>query len=197
LFRTINYNLGRAIPFYTNQTFSNLLAFRPGEPVGNWRDSNEGTGYGPIPFDVNSALVPASLRATAALVDAGIIAQPTIDLGNSTANVTSSPNTNVTIDDIAALWETAAPGFFEVVVDGATAESRLENFVVQANLSQALLDSSGVNSTGMENSTTPGGNSTTSGNSTIANVTFYALSLMADGTPVQVCGGLIFIDYWF
>ena len=205
--RTIKYNLGRALPFYNNQTVSNLLAFRPNQPVGNWRDSNEGTGYGPIPFDVNTALVPANLRATAALANAGIIAQPAIDFGNSTGNGmtikngTNSQNTNVTLDDIASLWETAAPHFFEVVVDGPTAESRLENFVVQANLSRALLQSSGANSTGTSNSTGMG-NPTTPANSTVlgntlasgnpSNVTFYALSLMADGTPVQVCIRVLF-----
>jgi hypothetical protein len=190
LFRTISYNLGRALPFYANQTVSNLLAFRPGQPVGNWRDSNEGTGYGPIPFDVNTALVPANLRATAALANAGIIAQPAVNVGNSTARGTGNGSgnnangkkfSNVTIDDIAALWEVAAPKFFEVVVDGATAENRLQNFVVQANLSQALLNSSTTSSGGKGKPPSSGGNSTA------ANVTFYALSLMADGTPVQVC----------
>jgi hypothetical protein len=154
--------------------------FRLNKPYRNWRDSNEGTGYGPIPFDVNAALVPANLRATAALANAGIIAQPAIRLGNNSRNGTTAgnvtpPSQTVTIDDMAALWETAAPSFFDVAVDGATAESRLKNFVVQANLSQVLLNS-------------PEGNSTEQGNLTATNVSFYALSLMADGTPVQVCG---------
>ncbi|KAF9508271.1 hypothetical protein BS47DRAFT_1373700 [Hydnum rufescens UP504] len=129
----INYNINRAIPFYLNQTHSNLLAFRPGEPVGNWRDSNEGTGYGRIPFDVNTALVPANLRATA------------------TARKRRRP---LLI-------------FFEVDLDGATAETRLQNFVTQANLSQALLTSS--------NPQPPP-----------SKVSFYALSLMTDGTPVEI-----------
>jgi hypothetical protein len=124
-------------------------------------------------------LVPANLRAIAALANAGIIARPAIRLGNNTGNGTAAgnvtPPSQVAIDDMAALWETAAPGFFDVAVDGATAESRLKNFVVQANLSQVLLNS-------------PEGNSTEQGNLTATSVSFYALSLMADGTPVQVCG---------
>jgi hypothetical protein len=97
-----------ARPFAANQTIDNLIALRPGQPVGcagglapprtgfrscvnhlvnvvrcadwlhstqgvtlrcnhlsrsNWRDSNTGLGNGRIPFDVNTALVPAALRA--------------------------------------------------------------------------------------------------------------------------------------
>jgi hypothetical protein len=130
--------------------------------------------------------VPANLRATAALADAGIIAQPAIDLFNSTngSNIGngSHPSKKVTVNDVATLWETAAPPFFEVVVDGATAENRLQNFVVQANLSQALLNSAKANSTTGTSSAGMGNKNTTA-----TNVTFYALSLMADGSPVQVC----------
>ncbi|KDQ56402.1 hypothetical protein JAAARDRAFT_195047 [Jaapia argillacea MUCL 33604] len=151
--RTIEYNFARSLPFYVNSTPQNLLAFRPGQPVGNWRDSNEGTGYGPVPFDVNTALVPASLRATDALAQAGII--PT---------VTSWPGGN--ISDVAAVWEREAPVLFEVTIDSSTAQARLQNFVKAANLSTSLLS---------QNSTTSSGN-----------VSFYALSLMADGSPVEV-----------
>jgi hypothetical protein len=151
LARTIDYNLQRALPFFTEPVYSNLLSFRPGQPVGEWRDSNQGTGYGPIPFDVNSALVPANLRATAQLIRGGIVS------GNWSADA---------IDDIAQAWEQNAPAFFEVQVNSSTSQSRLQNFASAANLSSSLL----------QNAT--GGNYT--------NTTFYALSLMEDGTPVQV-----------
>ncbi|KAL5504617.1 hypothetical protein ACEPAH_7280 [Sanghuangporus vaninii] len=166
--KTIFYNLGRAIPFAQNSTVSNLLAFRPGQLVGNWRDSNEGNGFGRIAFDINTALVPASLRATARLARAGVI-------GNSVSNVTlengTAYDTNSTLadvaDSIAAVWEEKALPFFKVTLDGASAEARLQNFVNKANLSEALL------------------NDTT--NATEAsNKSFYALSLMEDGSPVEV-----------
>lgn len=126
---------------------------------------------------MNSALVPASLRATAALADAGVIAQPAVDVGgvDGNTNVNGSSAGNVTIADVAALWESAAPALFEVSIDQATAENRLENFLTTANLSQALLNSTEINATSTMNSTDA------------SNVTFYALSLLADGTPVQVC----------
>ena len=54
--RNIDYVYERALPFASNSTYANLLSLRPGQPVGNWRDSNAGLGYGQYPFDVNTAL---------------------------------------------------------------------------------------------------------------------------------------------
>ncbi|KAF8870883.1 hypothetical protein BD779DRAFT_1578468 [Infundibulicybe gibba] len=141
--RIANYNLQRAIPFSQKQTFSNLLAFRPGEPVGNWRDSNEGTGYGPIPFDVNAALVPASLRATQSLIGAGIL---------------MASNSSADAGKVADVWEAKAIGLFEVRVQRKVAEERLVDFVSQVGLDKSLLE----------------------------DVSFYALSLRSDGSPVEV-----------
>lgn len=55
--------LDLAEPFAANQTVDNLIHLRATEPVGNWRDSNTGLGSGRIPFDVNTALLPACLRS--------------------------------------------------------------------------------------------------------------------------------------
>jgi len=148
------------MPFFNANppTHSQLLAFRPGQPVGNWRDSNQGTGYGTIPFDVNVALVPANLRAVDDLASAGILNLQ--ELVIETEN--GSP---FDIVSMAKKWEEEAPGMFEVTVDSETAEERLEAFVDAVKLDQSLL-----------------GNSSAAG----SNVTFYALSLMPDGTPVEV-----------
>ncbi|PFH50459.1 hypothetical protein AMATHDRAFT_61004 [Amanita thiersii Skay4041] len=127
--RISNYNLGRAIPFFRQQVFTNLLAFRPGQPVGNWRDSNQGTGFGPIPFDVNSALVPASLRAAQNLIEAGILEQ---------ANVTGE--TDVDIGNVATVWENDAHKMFEVTISKKDAKARLKDYVQKAGLSEAMLD---------------------------------------------------------
>ncbi|KAI0833704.1 hypothetical protein BC628DRAFT_1426807 [Trametes gibbosa] len=121
--RTIAYNLGRATPFALHPTASNLLALRPGQPVGNWRDSNEGLGFGVYPFDVNSALVPASLRATQALLAVGAVTG--IEPG--------------AVGAVARVWEEQAPALFEVRVGRAEAEARLRGFVQAANLSESLL----------------------------------------------------------
>ncbi|KAH9485673.1 hypothetical protein JR316_0002583 [Psilocybe cubensis] len=155
--RIASYNVNRALPFFTANpaTSSQLLAFRPGETVGNWRDSNGGTGFGTIPFDVNVALVPANLRAIDSLARSGILSLQDLDVDGGATNIVQ----------MAEKWESEAPGMFEVVVDADTAEQRLKNFVQAVDLDDSLL-----------------GN----GTATTGNVSFYALSLMPDGTPVEV-----------
>jgi hypothetical protein len=56
-----------AAPFAKNPVKENLLRLHDGESVGQWRDSGNGLGGGRIPYDVNTALVPAGLRAIGAL----------------------------------------------------------------------------------------------------------------------------------
>ncbi|KAJ6441200.1 MFS multidrug transporter [Purpureocillium lavendulum] len=53
--------------FETDQTVDNLVHLKEGEVVGQWRDSTYGLANGRIPFDVNTALVPAALYAIARL----------------------------------------------------------------------------------------------------------------------------------
>ena len=156
LSRNAAYILERAIPFTRSPRAANLLHLRPGQPVGNWRDSNQGIGYGQIPFDVNVALVPAALRGLERLVQSGLL------------TLENQPDAGVQAGRYADIWEAHAAGLFDVKVKAATAESRWEDFVVRANLSEALLDSQG------------------GGHANASDVTFYALSLHDDGTPVDV-----------
>ncbi|KAF8512552.1 hypothetical protein BU17DRAFT_54049 [Hysterangium stoloniferum] len=157
LARNALYNLERAEPFALKPSVTNLLHLRPGQPVGNWRDSNEGIGYGKIPFDVNVALVPATLRAIARLTEAGILV------------LKGQPNAGKKAQQYAEMWEQHAAGFFSVKVKGAIAQSRWKDFVVRANLTDTLLDSQNA-----------------SGHGATQDVTFYALSLHDDGTKVDV-----------
>jgi hypothetical protein len=60
-----------AAPFAESQVKDNLIHLNKGEQVGQWRDSGSGLGGGRIPYDVNTALVPAGLRAIAAISRAG------------------------------------------------------------------------------------------------------------------------------
>ena len=113
------------MPFARSPTVSNLIGLRPGQSVGNWRDSQQGLGYGFYPFDVNSALVPASLRAIQNLADAGML-----DFAGVEARE---------VGDVASVWEAHAARLFEVTVERERAEARLRNFVKAANLTEALL----------------------------------------------------------
>ena len=51
--------------------YSNLIALKTRQPVGQWRDSDNGLGSGRYPYDVNTVLMPAALEAIAKLARAG------------------------------------------------------------------------------------------------------------------------------
>lgn len=59
-----------AAPFTRVASYRNLIRIKKGEPVGNWRDSENGLGGGVYAYDVNTALVPAALKAMAGLYGA-------------------------------------------------------------------------------------------------------------------------------
>lgn len=105
----------------SGQVMENLIHLRDNEPVGEWRDSNNGLGGGRIPYDVNAALVPAGLRAIAALSRAGYFA--------------NHPEWNETADRYAQVWEDSTLQFFEVSVPQSEAVSLVEGYVADSNLS--------------------------------------------------------------
>ncbi|KAJ9096780.1 hypothetical protein QFC21_005050 [Naganishia friedmannii] len=151
LLRNVDHILNMSSPFASNSSCRNLVAIR--DPVvGNWRDSSAGLGFGKIPFDINTAFVPSALRAIIDLGNAGIIP----------ANYSASASSMI------GVWESAASPCFQVNISQDAAQARLNNYVRQANLSQALLSGGGTS------------------NSSGGNVTFYAVSLNANGTAVEV-----------
>lgn len=94
-----------------NQTKENLIHLKEGELVGEWRDSTYGLGGGRIPFDVNTALVPAALRSIAALARESIL---DFDSGM--------------VDNMAQVWEDQTLQLFEVSIPSEEASSRLDSY---------------------------------------------------------------------
>lgn len=109
-----------AAPFAASggQTKDNLMHLKEGQIVGEWRDSTYGIGGGRIPFDVNTALVPAALRSIASLSRAG----------NFDFNATL-------VDQYAQVWEDTTLSFFEISIPLPTAQTLLENYTVSSNIS--------------------------------------------------------------
>ncbi|HDR9583934.1 TPA: hypothetical protein QDC22_000113 [Burkholderia stabilis] len=101
-----------AQPFAQQPSVANLIHLRPGEIVGNWRDSTDGLGGGVYPYDVNAVLVPAALRAANAFLTRGLL-DPYLDAGQR-ATLANTANE-------AAAWETQAPPLFQVSVPAAQA----------------------------------------------------------------------------
>ncbi|KDN37170.1 hypothetical protein RSAG8_10302, partial [Rhizoctonia solani AG-8 WAC10335] len=90
--------------------YRNLARINQGIPVGNWRDSNAGTGWGIYPVDISTALQPAALGvlngslevtarddAESRLVD--YVQQTNLSTallyGNGSLNDTTTPSTDV------------------------------------------------------------------------------------------------------
>ncbi|KAH8658510.1 hypothetical protein BX600DRAFT_439672 [Xylariales sp. PMI_506] len=105
-----------AAPFAApgNRTVANLIHLKDGQPVGQWRDSNEGLGGGRIPFDVNTALMPAALRAIGKLARAEVY--------NNTRWCSLA-------DEYAAVWETSTLQLFEVTIPEIAAKTLVTDYV--------------------------------------------------------------------
>jgi hypothetical protein len=110
-----------AAPFAASPVRANLIRLRDGEGVGEWRDSGNGLGGGRTPYDVNAAMVPAGLRAIAALSRAGFFPD--------------HPDWKDSADQFAEVWEDETLRFFEVNVPQADAKSRVQSYVSSAGLS--------------------------------------------------------------
>ncbi|CAG8038404.1 unnamed protein product [Penicillium salamii] len=103
-----------ARPFFLNQTRANLIRLNEGEVVGEWRDSTYGLGGGRIPYDVNTALVPAALRAIGTLARSGLY--------------TKQRHWSTLADKYAKVWEDSTLSFFAVEIPKEKAHSLVKSF---------------------------------------------------------------------
>lgn len=133
--KNVELVMSQSSTFAQNPIAENLIHLKDGVPVGNWRDSNPGIGYGRIPFDVNTALVSGCLRAIEKLADASIL--------NSTLSQTSA--------SYADVWESKALPLFSVPLNSTYAQQALSDYTTYANLTSDLY----MNSTASGNSTSP------------------------------------------
>jgi hypothetical protein len=99
-----------------------LIHLKEDVPVGNWRDSNPGIGYGRIPFDVNTALVSGCLRAIQRLAKAKILHASYANAAAKYANV----------------WETKALPLFRVPLNASYAAAALSDYTSYVNLTSSI-----------------------------------------------------------
>jgi hypothetical protein len=104
----LRFVAAHAAPFAEQPRFDRLIALKPGVPVGEWRDSNDGLGGGHYPYDVNAVLVPAALEAGAALEAAGLL-----DRYATAADKAMLAK----LPAMAAIWRERAPALFAMSVD--------------------------------------------------------------------------------
>ncbi|OJD36358.1 glycogen debranching enzyme [Diplodia corticola] len=108
-------NLSAAFASEGGQTTGNLIHLKEGQVVGQWRDSTYGIGGGRIPYDVNTALVPAALRAISSLSAEGFF--PThVDWRDRARQY-------------AQVWEDETLHFFQIDIAAEEARSLVQSYV--------------------------------------------------------------------
>jgi len=116
LARNARFVVDAAASFAREPDWRRLIALKPGENAGNWRDSEQGLGGGRFPYDVNGILVPAALDAIDRLHASGLL-EPYLD-----------PQAQETIRAAAAMaatWRREAPRYFDVRFDAAAARENV------------------------------------------------------------------------
>ncbi|PWN51215.1 hypothetical protein IE53DRAFT_301358, partial [Violaceomyces palustris] len=130
-------NTSRA--FYETRRWQDLARIKQGFPVGNWRDSNQGLGWGVYPYDVSTALVPAALYAISDLASNGILSNLTSGMVNNASTSTNATDLSTLAKEYAKVWEEESPKFFQFNVSSQDVLPRLLDYVQRTNLSDSLL----------------------------------------------------------
>ncbi|MGN6228100.1 MAG: hypothetical protein ACTHNM_11765 [Dyella sp.] len=119
LMRNLRYIAAHTKAFVADPVAANLVSLKPGVPVGDWRDSNDGLGGGRYAYDVNAILIPAALDAASALYRSGLLAPY------------ASKQDQVMLAGLAhaaAVWRDKAPALFTVTVDSAAARQAITTY---------------------------------------------------------------------
>ena len=119
LARNLVWIVGRAAAFAGDPRVENLVGIKPGRMTGNWRDSEQGLGRGRYAYDVNAALIPAALAATARLAASGLL-EPFLD--------PEGRRTLSGADRIAQAWTARAPKLFAVSVPASRARADIAGY---------------------------------------------------------------------
>ncbi|EPS27768.1 hypothetical protein PDE_02712 [Penicillium oxalicum 114-2] len=103
-----------ARPFAERPIKGHFIHLKDGQVVGEWRDSEFGIGGGRIPYDVNTALVPAALRAIAVLARQGLWPK-----NKQWAQMA---------DRYAQIWEDKSLDFFKVTIPQSEAKDLVASY---------------------------------------------------------------------
>jgi len=117
LVRNLRFVAQSAVAFAQAPAVSHLIGLKPGVPVGDWRDSETGLGGGHYPYDVNAALVPAALEATARLEASGLLA-PYASVSERALFARAA--------QMARVWRERARPLFDVTLSHSVAANAIE-----------------------------------------------------------------------
>ena len=119
LMRNLRYVAAQTRAFAAEPIAANLVSLKPGVPVGDWRDSNDGLGGGRYAYDVNAILIPAALDAASALYHSGLLAP----YANAQDKAMLAG-----LAHAAAVWRDEAPALFTVTVDNTAARQAIATY---------------------------------------------------------------------
>jgi hypothetical protein len=119
LLRNLRFVVASASPFAHDPEWRHIVALKPGEAAGNWRDSERGLAGGRYPYDVNGVLVPAALTAIGRLQASGVLT-PYLDFASE--RVLSQAQV------MAQVWLRKAPHLFDVTIPGRAARAEAEAY---------------------------------------------------------------------
>ncbi|WP_049973852.1 hypothetical protein [Azospirillum sp. B4] len=122
LVRNLRRVVAQATPFAAAPGTSTLVRLKPGQQVGEWRDSNTGLGGGVYPYDVNAILVPAALDAAAALLASRLL-DPWLDAAARSDLAKAA--------GLAKVWRAKAPALFDVAVAPAQARQAITAYAAK------------------------------------------------------------------
>ncbi len=136
LVKNLRYVVASAQAFAQAPGVAHLIGLKPGQVVGEWRDSNTGLGGGHYPYDVNAVLVPAALDAAARLSGSGLLSR----------YLTASDRALFSgAGRMAMIWRERAPPLFEVSLSHSIAANAVEIYAdAQGVPSQPALDALGA-----------------------------------------------------
>ena len=132
LLRHIDFVLAQARPFGVHPVAASLVALKPGEIVGDWRDSADGLADGRYAYSVNAVLVPAALRAAERLLASGLLLA--CQAGAVLPDLAE-------VDTLADCWARAAPALFDMRRSAAEAQAAVVAYAAELAVPPVALPS--------------------------------------------------------
>jgi hypothetical protein len=126
LVSNLRFVLRAAAGFAGDPRASNLIALKPGIPVGQWRDSNDGLGGGRFPYDVNAVFVPAALEAAGRFYASGLL-KPYLEPADHALFARARAQSTI--------WRDKARPLFDVTVSNADARRDITRYAAALNVS--------------------------------------------------------------